>query len=93
MIFLHASGLLDHLKSVPSHLTFIHPASGYQLRLGFLIKLAASLALMSTLIIVIIYRRTKVFKPFRSPFKRNKPSKLALIGLEVSERQERQWSV
>lgn len=92
-MLLHASGLLNHLKSTPSHLAFIHPASGYQLRLGFLIKLAQSLALMLTLVIVIIYRRTKAIKAFRSLFKRNKPSKLALIGLEVSERQERQWSI
>ena len=92
MIFVHASGALNGFKSIPSDLTIIHYASGYQIRLWVLIRLAATLVIMST-IAVVIYQRTNAFKALRSRIIRNKPSDLTFIGLEASERQQHQWSI
>ncbi|KAF6230869.1 hypothetical protein HO173_010985 [Letharia columbiana] len=92
MILVHASGILSDLKSIPSDLTFIHHASGYKVRLWLLIRLAATLGVIA-IIAAIIYQHTNVFRALRSSIVRNKPSDLAFIGLEVSERQHRQWSI
>ena len=92
MILVHASGVLNDLKSIPSDLTFIHYASGYQIRLGVLIRLAATLGILATLA-AIIYQGTHGFKALRSRIIREKPSNLRIIGLEAAERQHRDWSI
>ena len=87
--------MLDDLKSISSSdLTLVHYASGFQIRLGTLIKLAVPLILLATIIVVFtIYKRTNARKALRSRIKRTNPSALALLGLEVSDRQQRQWSI
>ena len=92
MILVHASGLLNALESIPSDLTLIHYASGYQIRLWVLLRFAATLVLIST-IIVFIYQRTSISKALRPRITKKKPSDLRHIGLEASERQHRQWSI
>lgn len=92
MILVHASGILNDLKSIPSDLIFIHYASGYQVRLWVLIRLAATIGIISV-IAVIIYQHTDAFRALRSRINGNKRSDLAFLGLEASERQHRQWSI
>ena len=93
MILVHLSGIVNELsKSFPSDLTFIHYASGYQIRFWVLIRLAAALAAIS-LIVVLIYQNLSALKSLRPHINRKKPSDLTSIGLEASERQHRQWSV
>lgn len=69
MVFVHASGILNDLKSIPSDLTFIHYASGYQIRLWVLIRLAGALGVI-LMIAGVIYQHTKVFKTLRTAFLR-----------------------
>ena len=92
MIFIYISGMLDSIRSIPSDLVIIHYASGYQIRFWILAKVAAALVIISA-IAVAIYQRTYAFRVSHSRSIRNKPSDLALIGSEVSRRQQRQWSI
>ena len=92
MILVHASGILNNLKSIPSDLTFIHYASGYQVRLWVLTRLAATLGVIS-IIAVVIYQHTNAFRALHSRIVKNKPSDLTFIGLEASERQHRHWNI
>ena len=92
MILVHASGLLNAIESIPSDLTLIHYESGYQIRLWVLLRFAATLILVLT-IIVFIYQRTSVFKALRTRITKKEPSDLRYIALEASERQHRQWSI
>lgn len=75
---MHVSGILDGFRSIPSDLTIIHYASGYEVRLQLLIRFAAALVIISALA-VFIYQRTNAFKAWRSRTTRNKPSDLAFI--------------
>ena len=83
--------MLNGFKSIPSDLTIIHYASGYQVPFWVLVRLAATLVIIST-IAVVIYQCSNAFKALRSRVIRSKPSDLTFIGLEASERQQRQWS-
>ncbi len=89
---MRVSGILNYLKLIPSDLTLIHYASGYQLRLSVLIRLGGMLGVIS-IFAVAIYQHTNSFRALRSRMIKNKPSDLAFIGLEASERQHRQWSI
>ena len=92
MTFVHVSGILDSMKSIPSDLVIIHYASGYQVRFWILIKLAAALVVISA-IAAAIYQRIYAFRAFHSNSIRNKAHDLAFIGSEASRRQQRQWSI
>lgn len=92
MILVHVSGILNGLGSIPPDLTLIHHASGYQVRLWVLIRIAATLGVIST-IAVAIYQHTNAFRALRSRINGEKPADLTIIGLEASERQHRQWSI
>lgn len=89
---MRVSGILNYLKLIPSDLTLIHYASGYKVRLWVLIRLGAMLGVIS-IVAVAIYQHTNAFRTLRSRIIKNKPSDLAFIGLEASERQHRQWSI
>lgn len=92
VILVYASGILNGLGSIPPDLTLIHHASGYQIRLWVLIRLAAAVGIVST-IAVAIYQYTNAFRALCSRITGEKPSDLTFIGLEASERQHRQWSI
>lgn len=92
MLLVHSSGILNELTSDFSGLTSIHYASGYQIRSWMFLRFAAALGVTST-IAVFMYQRTNALKALRSRVVRNKPSDLAFIGLEASDRQHRQWSI
>ena len=92
MVLVFTSGLLDDIRSIPPDLTFIHYASGYQVRFWALIKFTATLGIVST-IAILIYRHRNAFRALRSRSTKQKPSDLRYIGLEASERQHRQWSL
>lgn len=83
--------MLKGFKSISSDLTIIHYASGYQVPFWVFVGLAATLVIIS-IIAVVIYQRSNAFKALRSCVIRSKPSDLTFIGLEASERQQRQWS-
>ena len=89
---MRVSGILNYLKLIPSDLTLIHYASGYQIRLWALIRFGAMLGVIS-IVAVAIYQHTNAFRALRSRIMKDKPSDLAFIGLEASERQHRQWSL
>ena len=92
MLLVHTSGLLNGVRPLPSNLTLIHHASGYQVRVWALIRFTATLGIVST-IAIFIYRHKNAFRALRSRATKQKPSDLRYIGLEASERQHRQWSI